>query len=81
MQRTAMTVYPWAWIYFASFVIVAVFVVINLFIAVVINNLQTVKEEQRIVPGDAAAPLRRQLAELRGRLDAFEAALDDDRRG
>lgn len=33
----------WAWMFFFSFIVIAVFVVINLFIAVVINNLQTVK--------------------------------------
>lgn len=34
---------PWAWIFFVSYIVIAVFVVINLFIAVVINNLQSVK--------------------------------------
>jgi hypothetical protein len=32
-------------VYFASFVLVAVFVVVNLFIAVVLNNLESVKLE------------------------------------
>lgn len=32
-----------AWIFFVSYIVIAVFVVINLFIAVVINNLQSVK--------------------------------------
>ena len=43
---TAMELHPWAWLYFVSFVVLASFVVINLFIAVVINNLNTVKEER-----------------------------------
>lgn len=38
---------PWAWVYFASFIFVAVFVVVNLFIAVVINNLELVKVEHQ----------------------------------
>ena len=37
-----------AWIYFSSFVLVAVFVVVNLFIAVVINNLESVKHELQV---------------------------------
>ena len=31
---------PFAWLFFSSFIVVAVFVVINLFVAVVINNLE-----------------------------------------
>ena len=48
IQRAVLDVYPLAWIYFSSFVLVAVFVVVNLFIAVVINNLESVKHEQQI---------------------------------
>jgi voltage-gated sodium channel len=37
---------PWAWIYFVSFILIGTFVVLNLFIAVVINNLEQSKVEQ-----------------------------------
>ncbi len=46
VMYTAMEMHPLAWIYFVSFVIVGTFVVINLFIAVVINNLDEAKAEQ-----------------------------------
>ena len=42
----AMQAYDWAWIYFVSFVVMGTFVIINLFIAVVINNLEQAKVEQ-----------------------------------
>jgi len=42
----AMEAYDWAWIYFVSFVILGTFVIINLFIAVVINNLEQAKAKQ-----------------------------------
>lgn len=42
----AMELYPMAWIYFVSFVVVGTFVIINLFIAVVINNLEEAKQEK-----------------------------------
>src|SRR5688572_22149587 len=48
IQAAVLTAHGWAWIYFSSFVFVAVFVVVNLFIAVVINNLESVKHEQQI---------------------------------
>jgi voltage-gated sodium channel len=41
----AMELHPLAWMYFVSFVVVGTFVVINLFIAVVINNLEEAKHE------------------------------------
>jgi len=46
VMYTAMEMHPAAWIYFVSFVIVGTFVVINLFIAVVINNLEQAKQER-----------------------------------
>jgi len=43
-----------AWVFFASFIVVAVFVVINLFIAVVINNLEKAREKEQQI-ADAVA--------------------------
>ena len=55
IQSAVLPEHPWAWIYFSSFVFVAVFVVVNLFIAVVINNLESVKHEQQ-ADADRASP-------------------------
>jgi len=46
LMYTAMAMNPYSWIYFVSFVILGTFVIINLFIAVVINNLDEAKQEQ-----------------------------------
>jgi len=46
IMYTAMEIMPWAWIYFVSFVVVGTFVIINLFIAVVLNNLEEAKAER-----------------------------------
>ncbi|RXK08116.1 ion transporter [Halarcobacter bivalviorum] len=40
----AMEVYPMAWIYFVSFVIIAAFVFFNLFVAVIIGEMQKIQE-------------------------------------
>jgi voltage-gated sodium channel len=48
IQAVVLETHRWAWVYFSSFVFVAVFVVVNLFIAVVINNLESVKHEQQL---------------------------------
>jgi voltage-gated sodium channel len=46
VMEAAMDVHPLAWVYFVSFVMLGTFVVLNLFIAVVINNLEQSKVEQ-----------------------------------
>lgn len=46
VMDAAMDAQPWAWIYFVTFIMVGTFVVLNLFIAVVINNLEQSKQEQ-----------------------------------
>ncbi len=46
VMYTAMDFHPLSWVYFVSFVILGTFVVINLFIAVVINNLDEAKAER-----------------------------------
>ena len=77
IQEQVLTFHPWAWVYFASFVLVAVFVVVNLFIAVVINNLETVKLEQQS-EADRESPhheLLRSLEDSRKRLEQFEQSL------
>ena len=80
IQSEVLEAQPWAWLYFSSFVFVAVFVVVNLFIAVVINNLESVKHEQQ-VDADRASPhhavleaiedVRLRLSELEDRLRAI----------
>jgi len=43
----AMEVYPWAWVYFVSFIIIAAFVFFNLFVAVIIGEMQKMQDEGR----------------------------------
>lgn len=43
IMYTAMDSMPWAWVYFISFVVMGAFVMINLFIGVVLNNLEEAK--------------------------------------
>jgi voltage-gated sodium channel len=46
VMYTAMELSSWAWIYFVSFIFMGTFVIINLFIAVVLNNLEEARTEQ-----------------------------------
>lgn len=76
IQAKVLPAHPWAWAYFASFIVVAVFVVINLFIAVVINNLEETRREERnrvgAGPDDEALDA---VAGLRERLETLERLL------
>ncbi len=40
-----MEVHPWSWIYFVSFIIIAAFVFFNLFVAVIIGEMQNMKDK------------------------------------
>jgi voltage-gated sodium channel len=40
-----MDIYPWSWIYFVSFVIIAAFIFFNLFIAVIIGEMEKIKDK------------------------------------
>jgi voltage-gated sodium channel len=73
LMATASRAQPAAWLFFASYIVLAVFVVVNLFIAVVINNLESARRE---VPEPAPRDeLTRRLAELRANLDALAEQL------
>jgi len=39
-----MEVYPWSWLYFVSFIIIAAFVFFNLFVAVIIGEMQKIRD-------------------------------------
>ncbi len=80
VMSTAMKIHSLAWLYFVSFVIIGTFVVINLFIAIIINNLDEAKLERL---RDIERPVSREdlLREIRATQDALqrlEARLDDD---
>ena len=71
IMYAAMAVHWWAWIYFVSFVVLGTFVVINLFIAVVLNNLDEAKQER--LQALRTPPTREELvAELNRTQDALQ---------
>jgi voltage-gated sodium channel len=80
IMYAAMAVKSWAWIYFVSFVVLGTFVVINLFIAVVINNLDEAKAERLAdlttppTPEEILKELRQTqtaLAQIQAKLEKF----------
>ena len=75
----AMEYHPLTWIYFVSFVVFGTFVVINLFIAVVINNLDEAKQE-RLRALEQAPTSDSLLLELRATQDSLRRLEEQLRR-
>ncbi|MEQ8964531.1 MAG: ion transporter [Azospirillaceae bacterium] len=87
--RPTMDVFPWSWLFFVPFIIVTSFAVLNLFIAIIVNAMQSQHEaeqaEQQAHIREAAheeatalqhelAALRAEIARLADRLDGASSA-------
>ena len=70
-MNIAMEHHSWAWVYFVSFVVVGTFVVINMFIAIIINSLDEAKAERT---AEAEGPVTQE--ELLRELRAAQATLE-----
>ena len=80
IMNTAREVQSLAWIYFVSYVVIATFVVVNLFIAVVINNLDEAKESRlrEIESPQSRDQLLQELRAARNALQRLENRLKRD---
>lgn len=72
---------PLAWLFFGTYILIAVFIVVNLFIAVILNNLEEVKVEhaaeamQEMRKVDVEADLLRRVEAIRAELGELESRL------
>ncbi|MBU2279455.1 MAG: ion transporter [Gammaproteobacteria bacterium] len=46
ISRPVMEVFPYAWVFFVPFILVATFTMLNLFIAIIVNTMQTFSDEE-----------------------------------
>ena len=87
VMNAAMLHYPFAWLYFVSFVVVGTFVVINLFIAIIINSLDDAKRERdRDRPPEIEGPVSREqmvqeIRAARATLERLERRLEAEEGG
>ena len=76
IARPVMEAYPYAWIFFVAFILVSTFTMLNLFIAIIVNAMQSQQAEEarhteQVVAeriDDDTAALQRELAEMRSDL-------------
>jgi len=58
IARPVMEHWPYAWIFFVVFILVATFTMLNLFIAIIVNAMQSYSEEERSVATQASDQAR-----------------------
>lgn len=68
---------PWAWAYFVSFILVGTFVIFNLFVGVIVNNVE--KAEQRNDEDDADRSSAQDIARLRQEIAELKALIREER--
>ena len=77
-----MSVHPWSWIYFVTFVLIAAFIVLNLLIGIVLNSMEEAREIERrralgahVDDDISPAPVAERIALLRAALTELENEL------
>lgn len=90
--RPVMEAFPYAWAFFIPFILLATFTMLNLFIGIIVNTMQTLHEAdhtreqehiEQVVHEDTASvaeevrALRREIAQLRSALRAPTAAASE----
>jgi voltage-gated sodium channel len=83
MER-GMEIQPWSWVFFVTFILVAAFIVLNVFIGIVLNSMEEAREierRKRLTPGEEGvfgvgpAPVAERIQFLRAALDELEQEL------
>jgi voltage-gated sodium channel len=79
--RPVMEVYPWAWTFFVPFILVSAFTVLNLFMAVIVDSMQSLRHNPDAWPDQPpedrlAEDTNAQVRELRGELTALQERLE-----
>ncbi|GAA4249029.1 ion transporter [Azospirillum formosense] len=81
--RPVMEVYPYAWAFFLPFILAATFTMLNLFVAVIVNALQSLQDQDSKEVGDAILSeshhVVEELRSLRAEVAALRLTLDDQR--
>jgi voltage-gated sodium channel len=79
VARPIMEVYPYAWIFFILFILTATFTVLNLFVAVIVNSLNTLHNEEESDKGNDMQTMRHELDLMRRDVKELREHLLKDR--
>ena len=72
-----MTLFPWAWAFFLPFIIITSFAVLNFFIGIIVDSMQTAQklEAEALSQDDDAPVTQRDLQKLHAKLDEISNEL------
>lgn len=78
--RPVMEEFPYAWLYFIPFILIATFMMLNLFIAVIVDAIQNqrdkvAEQEQEQAPPSESALLLEEVRQLRAELHILQQRL------
>lgn len=84
IARPVMEVYPWAWIFFVPFILLTAFTVLNLFIGIIVNTMQSMhwseeqaqRETDQAKAHDERERIMEELHAIRRRLDDLSPPAD-----
>jgi voltage-gated sodium channel len=68
IARPVMQQFPYAWLFFVPFILIATFTMLNLFIAVIVNAVQSMHDEEHQAEHDAEQATQQQLLQQMQRL-------------
>ena len=76
IARPVMEQFPQAWILFIAFILIATFTMLNLFIAIIVNAMQSFTDDERVEASQAAETARAHIeAELHAEFRALHAEM------
>jgi voltage-gated sodium channel len=78
--RPVMEKFPWAWIFFVPYIIIATFMVLNLFIGIIVDAIQHQGEEPGAeTPAETNAKILAELRGLRAEIAALKSGMAQPR--
>ncbi len=63
VMRPILAIEPWSWLYFVTFILLGTFVIFNLFVGVIVTNIDKANEEE--APPSEVKELEKQITELK----------------
>jgi voltage-gated sodium channel len=74
IARPVMEVFPSAWVFFILFILCATFIVVNLFVAVIVDSINSVRSAEN---ADADSVLEEEIRHLRSELVELKSLVKD----
>ena len=79
VMRPVMLLAPYSWIYFVTFILLGTFIVLNLFVGAIVNNLQRVEAEEReLAEGTGNDQIKKEIIMLREEFRDLKEMLRDN---